>query len=283
MKPLRVVSLLLVAVGLTLGTLEPARPDRTPQRVGDYFVLSADFHVHAFPGDGGLAAWDLRDEAGRRGLDVIAVTNHHSTLAGRVIGERDSALPLVIPGQEVTAPGYHLVAIGVTDAIDWRLSAADAIGAIHARGGAAVAAHPTKHYWRAYDDAALAAIDGVEVAHPEAMVDPDAARDYPAFYARARAIKPAVAAIGSSDFHFRAPLGLCRTYVFARDISQRSVIDALRQGRTVAVNASGDLVGDPDLVRQVPRDRFAAARARSLWAMIAAACAWLGLLGLILL
>ena len=53
-------------------------------RAGDQFVLAGDFHVHAFVGDGGVAPWELGREAARRGLDVIAVTNHNQLLAARL-------------------------------------------------------------------------------------------------------------------------------------------------------------------------------------------------------
>jgi hypothetical protein len=289
MTPLRMLSTLLVAGGLIGGTLTDDDTVRTPalsgvegpRRVDGYFVLAADLHVHGFFGDGALAPWDLRDEARRQRLDVIALTNHHSTLAGRLERWHDNNLPLFIPGQEVTAPGYHIVALGITDAIDWRQSAAQAIDTIHARGGAAIAAHPTRNYWPAYDDAAIRRLDGVEVAHPGTKADPAAAVDFRAFYARAKALKPAIAAIGSSDFHFHAPLGLCRTYVFAREISQQGVIDAVREGRTVAFDDEAHAIGAESLARAIPPDQLAPAPSR--WATVAAACAWLGLLGLVLL
>ena len=44
-------------------------------------LIASDFHVQHFPGDGGLAPWELRREARRRELDVIVVTNHSQRLA----------------------------------------------------------------------------------------------------------------------------------------------------------------------------------------------------------
>ena len=65
------VGAVLLLLGVVLGTLADRTPQRESLRAGDYWVLSGDFHVHAFPGDGLLAPWLLRREAARAGLDVI--------------------------------------------------------------------------------------------------------------------------------------------------------------------------------------------------------------------
>ena len=90
-------------------------------------VLADDFHVHGYPIDGTLPRWELQREAARRGLDVIAVTNHNQTIAGRLGGFLSGADVIVIPGQEITTPGFHMIAAGVTETIDWRLPASQAI------------------------------------------------------------------------------------------------------------------------------------------------------------
>jgi hypothetical protein len=89
------------------------------------------------------------------------------------------------------------------------------------------------------DDESLALLDGIEVAHPVVHIKPTARAQLDALYARALRIKPAIAAIGASDFHFTAPMGTCRTLIFARELSQASVFDAIRAGRTVAVDRAG--------------------------------------------
>jgi PHP-associated len=95
------------------------------------------------------------------------------------------------------------------------------------------------------DDESLALLDGIEVAHPVVHIKPTARAQPDALYARALRIKPAIAAIGASDFHFTAPMGTCRTLIFARELSQASVFDAIRAGRTVAVDRAGRAFGPP--------------------------------------
>jgi hypothetical protein len=64
------------------------------------------------------------------------------------------------------------------------------------------------------------------------------------FYQRSAALKPTLAPIGSSDFHFGATLGECRTFVFADEFSAKGVLDAIRRGSTVASDGYGTLTGD---------------------------------------
>jgi hypothetical protein len=275
---------LVLILGVTVGTLVDAVPGRVVPRSGDDWILAGDFHVHAFPGDGTLAAGELRREAWRAGLDVIAVTNHNQTFAARLVARSGRAgEPLVMVGQEITNPGYHLIAVGITDTIDADQPAAAAIGAVHAQGGVAIAAHPSRKYWSAFDDNALGLLDGTEAAHSATRGDGEFGGDLSDFFGRARQQNPRMAAIGSSDFHSSPALGLARTYIVARERSEGAVLDAIRAGRTVAVDGEGGLHGDPDLVRLVAANRPAGrADGHALWRRVSIVCAWTGLLGLIL-
>jgi len=237
---------------LAAGLLAGMAGDRTTLGVARYrdeLILAADLHVHSFPGDGSLAPWDLSREAERRGLDVIALTNHNNMIGWRLA----AALPwaadgaLIIPGEELTAVGHHMAAIGLTETVDWRQSAASAARAIRDRGGAAIAAHPVGREAKAFDDQAVRELDGYEAAHPLMFGYEEGRSDLRAFERRARALKPSIAAIGSTDFHFFAPLGFCRTFVFAQERSVDAVISAIRHGRTVACDTEGQTYGPADL------------------------------------
>ncbi|MGH9240640.1 MAG: CehA/McbA family metallohydrolase [Vicinamibacterales bacterium] len=283
----RVVSAALLVAGAVVGTHADRIPSRQPVRAGEYWVLSGDFHVHAFPGDGALAPWMLRDEAARAGLDVIAVTNHNQTLTGRlaewISGSGDG--PLMLTGQEVTNPEYHMVAAGLQHAVNADQPAAGAIVDVHAQGGVAIAAHPSRRF-RGYDsDATVAALDGAEAAHSGIHVDGAFRRDLNAFFERARRINPGVAAIGSSDFHaMPPPLGLTRTFVFVRERTKAGVLDAIRSGRTLAVDGDGRLTGDPSLIRLLGDVRPAGrSDPHPKWRRVSVALTWFGALGLVIL
>jgi hypothetical protein len=236
-----------VAVGTAVGTPAP----RQQTLAGGYRILSGDFHVHGFPGDGALPPWSYREEARFAGIDVFGQTNHNQALTGR-LGEWVSAgaEPLVIAGEEVTNADYHMIALGITTTISADQPAASAIAAIHAQGGLAIAAHPLAGF-RGWDDAALAMLDGVEVAHPVTQHRSGAAGELETFYDRARRLNPDIAAIGSSDVHMTATLGDCRTLVFVGEATKDGVLRAIRTGMTVAMDHDGKLYGPPDLTRLV--------------------------------
>jgi hypothetical protein len=270
--------------GLLLGTAADRRTNPPPLFVSGYRVVAADLHVHAYPGDGVLPAWELSREARRRHLDAIALTNHNQMFPSRLAAAVGIASDvLLIPGEEVTTPGYHMAAVGLAHPIGWRHDVVGSAAAIHAEGGAAIVAHPGRESWPAFDRAALTAVDGVEVAHPGMDLRKKGGGDFATFYARARAAKPDIAAIGSTDFHTLAPLGYCRTYLFVRDLTVPGVVDAIRSGRTVACDAHGRAYGDPPLVAAVAERCAEAAslRVNSGADRAAVACALLGLVLLI--
>ena len=246
----RPCSALLLAAGLTAGSAaDPGAPARGGQAAP--VVLTADFHVHAFPGDGVLPAWELRREAARRGVDVIAITNHNHSIAARLPKGGGEGLPIVIPGQEITTPGFHLVAVGVREMVDWRLSLRESIAAVHAQGGVAIAAHPVPDSWRVRDEDALRRLDGTEAVHALGETYSRGRYQLREFYRLVRGLNPRAAAIGSSDFHATAPIGRCRTHLIVDAVSEAGVLDAIRRGRTVASDNRGTFVGDPDLVAMV--------------------------------
>ena len=236
-----------LAVGVALSTFTDTTPSRALITVEGYQVLSGDFHVHAFVGDGGIPPWMLQRHAARLGLDVIAITNHNQTLAARL--GRSSAQrsgPLVLVGEEITGRDFHLIGIGIERTVNWDQPVRAAIADVHAQGGVAIAAHPTRGF-DGYGPVALADLDGVEVAYRDTL-SAAMSLQFEGFYQRALAQNPEVAAIGSSDFHTSGPMGLCRTYLLVRERSEAGVIDAIRDGRTVGRCEGSPLRGRPELV-----------------------------------
>lgn len=271
-----VAAALAVATGLSF----TRSPGHAPGQ-----VLVADFHVHPFPGDGALTIRQLQREARRRGLDVIAVTGHNNQAGwtfATTVGAVDDSAVIVLPGQEVTAPDFHMAAIGIPRLVNWDQDARAVIADVHALGGAVIAAHPVKDSWQPRNAETLAVVDGVEIAHPERENGAEEARQLDELFAAAMEANPRISAIGSSDFHMGAPLGRFRTYVFADERSAAGVIRAVRTGRTVAEDADGRLYGPAELAARVTpelrerRTAFAPSTGEK-------ACALLALLGLALI
>jgi hypothetical protein len=279
----RALGIALVAAGITLGTVADTVMPRQILRADGYFVLAGDFHVHSFLGDGLLAPWEYPREAARQNLDVIAITNHNQILGARVIAAaaRRRGSPLVIVGQEVTAGKFHIVAAGISQRVDWRQPARDVIRAVHAQGGVAIAAHPLNHSWRTSDEEALRALDGSEASHPMGLPYAAQGDELVAFHRSTAQRNPSLAAIGSSDFHLGATLGLCRTFVFAHEVTEAGVLDAIRNARTVAFDGHSRYVGDAALVAAV-RAAFGenpSPRSATFYSRLAV---WLALAGLLI-
>jgi hypothetical protein len=284
MTRVRVVALVLLACGLALGTVTDTLPSRAPVHVDGFEVITGDFHVHAFIGDGAIAPWMLQRHAARAGLDVIAVTNHNQTLAARLgrAAARRSSGPLVLVGEEITGRDFHLIAVGIEHPVEWDQPARLAIEQVHAQGGVAIAAHPLHGYAEGYDDVALAELDGLEVAHPDRLA-PRLRPQFDEFFQRTLPRNPQVAAIGSSDFHVTAPMGLCRTYLMVRERSEAGVLEAIRDGRSIGRCEDGPLRGRPEVVRLLEPYRDALLPPREpLLPRAAVLLVWLSLVALAL-
>jgi hypothetical protein len=243
----RVAAATLLAVAIATGTaLDRAQPRRVLVLDG-YRVLAVDLHTHSSTwSDGGLTPWGLVLEAERQGLDAFAITGHNQLSDGRV-GRWFARLvggPLVFTGQEILNEEHHVIAVGIDRVIDFRKRVVEQIDDIHRQGGIAIAAHPVRAFWPAFDRAALATLDGSEVCHPLTYIDSVGAQDLADFAQRSP-----MAAIGSSDFHGLGRMGVCRTYVFARGAGEQAILDAIRAKRTVVYGRNGRVDGDSALIR----------------------------------
>lgn len=237
----------LVVLGIAAGTAADQTVSRQSTFVGGYYVFAADFHLHSSLGsDGLLSPFGLLLEARRQGLGVIAVTGHNETATSRFAQwiSRKLGTVTVLTGEEIVAPKYHLIALGITKAVSFRQTPADAIDAIHRQGGVAIAAHPTHEYSSAFNDAAISKLDGSEVCHPTVYKRVQAQYELEEFAQRGT-----MAAIGSSDYHGVGRMGSCRTLVFARDGTAQAILEAIRAHRTVVFGPRGRVYGPPELVK----------------------------------
>ena len=129
----------------------------------------ADLHCHTTASDGVSTPRDILRAGRRRGLAVVAITDHNTmrgALAARELAARDPSLPRVVIGEEVTTRHGHVVGLFLKSAIPPRLTARETVEHIHAQGWLAVAVHPC---WRpgrhgvGAELLALAGFDAMEV------------------------------------------------------------------------------------------------------------------------
>jgi predicted metal-dependent phosphoesterase TrpH len=276
---IRTIGLLAaLSAAIVAGTLAD-RPDTDPPlTIGGYRVLAGDFHVHpAIVSAAAVSPWDLVLEARRQRLDVIAITPHNSVFdaaIGRWFAKRIGG-PLVLTGEEIRGWSYHLIAVGIDRRIAWTRDARTTIDAVHAQGGVAILAHPGKFFWPAFDERAMAALDGAEVVYPSAFAWEKDRDEFRTFYASLASAKlrrseggRRMTAIGSSDFHGLGRLGIARTHLFVKDTSEEGVLDALRAGRTVVYDPDGSAFGDAQLIGAAAKDGRLPARERDRYAAL---------------
>ena len=126
--------------------------------------LLCELHAHTTWSDGDLSVRELCDLYGRRGFDVLAVTDHapreqrevhagnyHAYLANlrsEALRARELYDLLVVPGLELTyddadpMQSAHAVAIGLRSYVDLSDGLESALASARAQGAALVAAHP---------------------------------------------------------------------------------------------------------------------------------------------
>jgi predicted metal-dependent phosphoesterase TrpH len=108
----------------------------------------ADLHCHTTASDGVSTPRAMLEAGRRRGLAVLAITDHNTilgALAARELAARDPSLPRVVIGEEVTTRQGHVVGLFLRSPVPPRLTARETVERIHAQGGLAVAVHPC---WR---------------------------------------------------------------------------------------------------------------------------------------
>jgi hypothetical protein len=288
----RRVAFALVAIAIVGGTVLD-RPAPKPEiRRGEWRVLEADLHAHTRFSDGFLSPFDLVIQGRRRGLDVLAVTEHNSVFPGKMARFWSGVVdgPTILVGEEVTTNRFHLHGIGIESRIDPSQSVAGVIKDIHAQGGIAIAAHPVKRYWKTFVPVEKE-LDGAEVMHPIAFGQQrggwrwDEMRD---FYVNAQKGGAHLTAVASSDYHFFSPLGVCRTLVFAKSGAAPDVLEALKNGRTVVHDLEGNAYGDPKMIELLQKEPYPNGlhdydyQGSGLPDRVLRTLGWLGLLGVIL-
>ena len=287
---LRIISGMLVLLGIIVGSLSDSVPSRARNERSGYEIIEADFHMHSRFGDGILSPFSLVLQARRQGLVAIAITDHNQIFGARCARWFSKLIggPTVLIGEEITAPSFHMIGVGLTERVTWRQSAAEAIAEIHRQGGLAIAAHPNRKYWSTFDEDVMQKLDGTEVMHPVAYTSGERGKEIREFYRRAEASGHNLTAVGSSDYHWFNSLGLCRTFVFVRNNDEREILDALRVGRTVVYDAEGTTYGRPELVRLLQEQpikrevRDYNYAGSGVIERVARTCDLLGLIGLVL-
>ncbi len=222
-------------------SLPSAIPDTGPNWYG------GDLHMHSYHSDGQWSVVELWQAIRQRSLDFFVLTDHNTLTGQAEVAALDTGRVLPIPGMEVSMRKGHMLAVGTDRLIDWRVGRAgrtigDVLREIHEAGGVAIIAHPGADgspicngcRWE-LADVDPRQVDAVEVWNSPWQLDEDNENSM-IFYDTWLTHGYHVPLSGGSDEHGGRPtfaLGVPTTYVYARELSRRAILDGIRAGHMV--------------------------------------------------
>ena len=107
-------------------------------------IMLFDLHVHtSFSPCGNMNIRDIIAWAGKRGLDGVCITDHHTMAVRHVVveGLQENGICILF-GMEYSTPQGDFLLFGPFEELAPNLSADLLLAMVHHQGGAAVAAHP---------------------------------------------------------------------------------------------------------------------------------------------
>ncbi|MEJ8646355.1 CehA/McbA family metallohydrolase [Streptomyces sp. MS1.HAVA.3] len=194
--------------------------------------------------DGKRTVDEIVAAARQEGLHFIATSDHNTSSTGVTWHGNVPTDLLVINAEEVTTRHGHWLAVGLPQGewVDWRYGPANQ-GAfegharrVHSLGGLTIAAHPLTPAPGSFWEFGLDRVDALEVWNGPWTLD-DAANI--AAWHVMLCLGKRVAAVGDGDAHSHGDaVGRPHNVVYASGLSTPAVLDALRLGRSYAVESA---------------------------------------------
>ncbi|AEH06023.1 PHP domain-containing protein [Methanothermococcus okinawensis] len=201
----------------------------------------ADLHIHSkysgvmkymgfkFP-DSVEEPRNIMKYAKKKGLDVIAVTDHNTIKGGLETKKLEKEFGIdVVVGSEIMTKDGEVLGLYLNEEIPKGLSAEETIEMIHEQNGLAVAPHPYSPICKALGDKIFKLnLDGVEVFnayHRDGIVNNIALKRVMKNY-----YKKPVAFLGNSDGHIAKMVG--NGYTTFEGINKDDVYDAIVKRKT---------------------------------------------------
>jgi hypothetical protein len=236
-------------VDITLTTETSAVPNATavptlaprptgPLRAGPAWFSGA-VHLHTLHSDGELETAEVCRRAREAGHDFVVITDHNNTT--HQLDAVDVPGLLRIVGEEVTTPGGHASVLGIggwRDQVDFRLIAGDErirdlVRAASERGALFAINHPRAQCLGcSWEHNVSAGVAAMEITGAGAAERAAAMALWDSLLQRRRRI----VALGSSDWHRPDhPIGTASVRVWASELSEKAILEAMRAGRVVVM------------------------------------------------
>ncbi|MDW7990044.1 MAG: PHP domain-containing protein [Archaeoglobaceae archaeon] len=189
-------------------------------------MFKAELHAHSKISDGKNSVVEILERAMKKGIDIVSITDH-DTICGSLtaidIVESEKIPIFVIPGIEISTSSGHLLAYGITEDVETKLSMEETCKIVKSLGGITALAHPfdflRKGTAKLKD---FEFVDCVEVFN---------ARSYFNFLAKRYAKRYGKKGIGGSDAHSVDEVGLVINYLeyFNKDAILNLLFDGRRK------------------------------------------------------
>jgi len=185
-------------------------------------------HVHTCYSDSNSSVSEVLEEAQRKGLDGVAITDH-KTIRGAYEAMRRRGSLIVIPGQEVKTKQSEILALGIRKKIEDNLPILEALKEIHAQQGLAILPHPTVPFFSGLNVKIIKnlPIDGIEVF---SSITP-----LPWYFLKKNlelAYKLKIPIVAGSDSHSAETVGDAYTVIHCEGRSICEVLRAVKLGQT---------------------------------------------------
>ncbi|MCB6416240.1 PHP domain-containing protein [Faecalimonas umbilicata] len=187
-----------------------------------------DLHMHEmrYSKDSFLKLEEMVVIAKEKGLDAICITDHDSMGLKKFAQEYSKLVDFpIFVGIEFYSLQGDIIAFGIEEYPDHRVSAQEFIDYVKERGGVCYSAHPFRNNRRGLEGHLneVTGLDGIEVLNGSTKTD---ACRTAAEYAKKLGLIP----VGASDCHVPEKVGICATY-FPQDIrTPDDLVKAFKEG-----------------------------------------------------
>ncbi|ADN35338.1 PHP domain protein [Methanolacinia petrolearia DSM 11571] len=194
-------------------------------------MLKCDLHVHTkYSRDGESSVEDIIRMAEKRGLDVIAITDH-DTVGGAKYAQTIKTDIMVIPGVEISTKSGHLIALGITETIPAGLDFYETVDRAREMGAFLILPHPFHQFRHGVGTRlkdAIGAVDAVESFNSRYIIGSANKK------AEKKAKKFKKPCVAGSDAHNARFVGYGVTVVDSEKDMQ-SIFDAISAGRVCII------------------------------------------------
>lgn len=210
-------------------------------------MLKIDMHVHTWYSDSNGSVSEILEEAQRKGLDGLAITDHR-TIRGAMEALRRQDKLIIIPGQEVRTKQCEILALGIRKKIEDNLPILEALRKIHAQRGLAIMPHPTIPFFSGLDEKDMKSlpIDGIEVFSSITPLS---------WYFLRKNLKLAhklgLPIVAGSDSHSVETVGDAYTIIHCENRDMHEILRAVKLGQTFIEGGPSKLSFKLKIIRDV--------------------------------